>query len=265
MEQNQAISTIESQPSNSINALIIEAKYSMKIKKLNPLEAGRKITESIRYWHACLGLSQTNSTTTLTTTVIKDFFLNHMNYISTDDMNLAIKCAMEKKFDCDLNLYNKTFSADFMASIIKKYLDYRNTLKDTKIINKNLQLAEKTKPTDREIAENNDKFFKSAFEEFLKNGWFEDSGNTLHELLVEFRKIDPLSHTKYIEQGVSVLRGKKNVLNAKNSVQILEYRKFIEKLELGGCDSDVVIMAKKICLNEFFKAKKDKLCQIFSV
>lgn len=260
MENQTGLSTNISATSN-LSVKIIEAKYTKKIKDLQANEAFEKIKECVRYWHATLGLSATNAVSELTMAVIQEFFVNHMNYISPEEIRLAVFCAIEKKFEFDLTLYNKTFSAEFMASIIKKYLEYRNTLKDTKIVANQKQLAVKTKPTDEEVAEMNDKFFKESFETFCKHGWFEDIGNALHTLLVQSKKIGVLTHEKYISEAKVLLEGKYDKSNAKTYQERNEFKRVLGQIENNSAPQ-LEILAKKICLNEFFKAKKDKINEV---
>jgi hypothetical protein len=257
MEKQTGISTNLSATSN-LSVKIIEAKYTKKIKDLQANEAFEKIKEAVRYWHATLGLSPTNAVSEYTMAVIQEFFVNHMNYISVEEIRLAVFCAIEKKFECDLTLYNKTFSAEFMAGIIKKYLDYRNSLKDTKIVANQKQLATKTQPTNLEIAQMNDKFYIESFETFCKEGWFEDSGNCLYNLLVDANKISHTTHLKYMSEAKILIEGKYSQNKAKNGLERLKFKGLLSDLE-NNLGTELEIAQKKICLNKFFEARKEKL------
>lgn len=184
-----------------------------------------------------------------------------MNYISPEQLILAIDLANQKKFECDLILYNRTFSVGFITPIVINYLAYEKTIKDTKIVANQKQLAVKTKPTDEQIAEMNDLFFKESFETFCKHGWFDDIGNVLHTLLVQSNKIGVLTHQKYMSEAKLLLEGKYSKDNAKNYIERNEFKRVLEQLENNSAPQ-LEIMAKKICLNEFFKARKDKLTLI---
>lgn len=193
--------------------------------------------------------------------VIVEFFTTKMNYVSPEQIKLAIDCAQKKLFEADLTLYNRTFSVGFMAPIIINYLAYEKTLKDTKIVAGNKQLAVKTQPTNEEITEMNDLFFKESFETFCNHGWFEDIGNALHTLLVQSNKIGVLTHEKYMSEAKVLLEGKYSKDNAKNYVERNEFKRVLEQIENNSAPQ-LEIMAKKICLNEFFLARKDKLTLI---
>lgn len=190
--------------------------------------------------------------------VIQNFFVEKMNYVSPEQLILAIDLANQKKFECDLTLYNRTFSVGFITPIVINYLAYEKTIKDTKIAENQKKLAVKTKPTNEEIAEMNDKFFKESFETFCKIGWFEDIGNALHTLLVLSGKIGVLTHEKYTSEAKTLLEVKYSKENAKNYVQRGEFNRVLSEIENNSAPQ-LEIMAKKICINEFFLARKETI------
>jgi hypothetical protein len=175
-----------------------------------------------------------------------------MNYVSPEQIKLAIDCAQKKLFEADLTLYNRIFSVGFMTPIIINYLAYEKTIKDTKITNSHKQLAEKTKPTDQEIAEMNDKFLIESFEYYKKFEWFEDPGNTLHDLLVISGKIKSDSYIRFIEDAKDAITYRKRPEMARNNIERLSFKNFLSEMELKG-GVELEIMAKKICLNKYFE------------
>jgi hypothetical protein len=151
---------------------VVATKYHQQLKSYAEPEKLAKIKECVRYWIATIGLSTNNFPNEYSLSVIYDLFLGKCDYYSPEEIKMAIICAVEGKFECDLSLYNRTFSADYMLSIIKKFVEYRKTLKDEVIETKNKQLAEKTKPTEEEIAKSNDEYLLNAFQSYKENNWF---------------------------------------------------------------------------------------------
>lgn len=226
--------------------------------------ARQKIVEVLNHWIFILGIPVNNRPDELTFKLIVNFFIDKMNYVTPDQLILAIDLANQKKFECDLTLYGRTFSVGYIAPIVTAYLEYEKTIKDTKIIEKTHQLAEKSKMTNEEIAEANDKLFKDGFTEFLKTGWFEDYGNVLHGLLVQNGKIGVLTHEKYTDEAKIQLESRYDLKTAINVFEANKFKKVLTELE-NNTGTELEILSKKICINKYFEAKQELLIKMFGV
>jgi hypothetical protein len=244
--QQAAVSTTGSEQSNFLTA-VIEAKHAVKIREYPKATALDKVKHNIRYVLTFLGVSPTNWPGEYSLTVIYDYFVNTFNWISPDDIALAFKAAGEKRFEVDISLYNKTFSAQYVADVVKKYIEWRGSIKDVKIVQ---QIEEKSKITEAEKEAIMSRALTDAIEIYIKLDWYNDLGNSVHNYLVRKGKIKEDSHLRYVDQA------KEKIANVTNCIDKDEYnsaKNFIKKLNGGELPLQVEFVAKEICLNEYLK------------
>lgn len=246
MDNKATALTTGSEQSNLLT-VVIEAKHAVKIREYPKATATDKVKDNIRYVLTFLGVAPASWPGEYSLTVIYDYFVNTFNWISPDDIALAFKCAGEKRFDADLSLYNKTFSAQYVADVVKKYIDWRYTIKDIKIVP---QIEEKSTITEAEKEAIMSRALTDAIEIYCKMDWYNDLGNSIHNYLVRKGKIKEDSYLRYMDEA------ERKVKVVSNSLTKDEYRAakaFIEKLNAGEAVPKVEFVAKEICLNEYLK------------
>lgn len=98
------------------------------IAKLEPKEKVQVI-DLVGYWMASLGIM--NSISTQEIQMIARFIIDDYGYLTIDEIKKAINLSIKGKLDCEVELYNKSFSNRYVSKILEAYSDYKyEVLKD---------------------------------------------------------------------------------------------------------------------------------------
>jgi hypothetical protein len=255
--QNQGQKALQTFSAGSnLMLAVIEAKHSLKIKDMEPTVQHERIKMALKNVMAMIGIAPMNRPDELIFAQIVNFFIEHMNWISPDDIQLAFICAAAGKFEANLSIYNRSFSIEYVTDPLKKYLKWRGELKDT-VIQARIK-EEKKKPTDEERAEIMFQGFKNAFNEFISTKHFDDYANCIHDYLVGAKWIGEESWKRYLSDAEENVR-KRNSQPSTSNIELDRMKKVLKMLAERNCPDLIENEAKQLCLMDFFTKSKEYL------
>lgn len=119
---------------------------------------------------------------------LSKFIKENYNYLTLDEINLAINLSLTNKLQVDTKTYNN-FSAFYISQILNAYLSYKRKLYNE--LSYKLEKNELDYNVEKPSAEDNMKLMKELiigfYEDYQKDGYINDVFNLVYDFLKKIK------------------------------------------------------------------------------
>jgi len=119
-KQNSLLSLVRSDSELELIKAFLGKK---PINKYNSEEL-KSVIDLVGYWMANLGVI--NSITVEEMQMIANFIIDNYGQLTADEIRKAITLSLKDSLDCDVELYNKSFSPRYVGKILSAFIKYKN-------------------------------------------------------------------------------------------------------------------------------------------
>ena len=213
---------------------IIEAFKGDKLNLISPVT----LRENLAYIFTLIGLTRLPDTTELE--VIEDFIRSTYPYFTIQEMRIAFKMAVQGKFDCNIEHYEK-FSPKYISGIMNAYKSKANQVR------KNIP-----PPPEQPVKQLTDKEIVDFTKEDWLNGKREDfnrvfNADKVFKILLKQGKLIFTQHQ--ILQTINVVR--EDNLYRLNRMHPLDAKKFSQDISR---EDFIELQCKKLALVKYFES-----------
>ena len=213
---------------------IIEAFKGDKLNLISPVT----LRENLAYIFTLIGLTRLPDTTELE--VIEDFIRSTYPYFTIQEMRIAFKMAVQGKFDCNIEHYEK-FSPKYISGIMNAYKSKANQVR------KNIP-----PPPEQPVKQLTDKEIVDFTKEDWLNGKREDfnrvfNADKVFKILLKQGKLIFTQHQ--ILQTINVVR--EDNLYKLNRMHPLDAKKFSQDIRR---EDFIELQCKKLALVKYFES-----------
>ena len=206
-----------------------------------------QIIDILARWRYMLGINISNqSENELSTELsfLSKFIKENYNYLTLDEINLAINLSLTNKLEVDTKTYNN-FSAFYISQILNAYLTYKRKLYNE--LSYKLEKNELDYNVEKPSAEDNMKLMKELiigfYEDYQKDGYINDVFNLVYDFLKKIKKLN--FNNLIIEEAI--LYGEKMAIKEKIHVYGINSK---EKIDLELIKKRY---SRNYCVQLFFK------------
>ena len=184
-EQSVLLSLVRS---NTENTLVSAFAGKKRISELSGKES-LAIVDVVGLWMANLGVI--NSITDTEIGIIANFIRDNYNFLTIQEIKLAMNLSMTAKLNCDSELYNKSFSAKYVGKILNAYIEYRNSeLSDFRNrVEVERQKMADVPPSPKEKMDIAIDFLKNCYKAFSEDNTDTDGFHIVYEFLKKTKRL----------------------------------------------------------------------------
>lgn len=234
-----------------------------KYEKIKTLTTADNIVKALQMVFVILGISKQNYPNENEFTFLIKKIKENLSDFAPEEIILAFELAVNNKFESDLNLYDKSFSLNYLTQVLLAYRNFRfDVLKKEKQM-KQTELFENHPP--KEIQEQRLRhgtlsYFRLYRDNCLKN--FDDYGNARYNYLDKLGVIPFTTERKNEIKKQAIEKYRTELVN--NSINISkpqqvrdECKKILKNFDNLKEENRITSIAKEMALKIFFDELKE--------